>query len=157
MIFFFNLQKLEQATKLDPDYMVEALKKAWQGRTIPKNAWEKHKPIAGVIPGTSWLVNPAGLFADTSTNSVFKSQYIRLAGLRDYLSYKLLKQTYLDLSLYPDLNITALKQNPLLILENNTLKFIHEENNGTLIQTNQRQSTESKRRGLRVQRWRKHS
>lgn len=133
MIFFFNLQKLESATKCNSDYIVAALHKAWLGRTIPKNAWEKHKPIPKVVPGSSFLVNAKSLFEDKTTIATFKAHYIRLAGRRDYLSYKMLKQKYLDLTLYPDLDLAAIKQNPLLIIQNNTLKFIYEENNGTLI------------------------
>lgn len=156
MTFFFDIQKLERATKLDPEYIFEALKKAWQGRTIPKNAWEKHKPIPGIVPGNSFLINPQPLFEDTSTNVIFKAQYIRLAGLRDYFSYKTLKQTHLDLTLYPDLNLLALQQNTLLTIHKNHLKFIYEEQNGTVIQTNQRQSTEIFSRKLRIQRRRKY-
>lgn len=156
-MFWFNLQKLERLTKLDSEYIFEALKKAWQGKTIPKNTWEKYKPLQGIIPGSSYLINPQSLFEDTSTNVVFKAQYIRLAGLRDYLSYKTLRQKHLDLTLYPDLNRQALKQNTLLILENNTLKFIYEEQNGTIIQANKRQSSEIFSRKLRIQRRRKFS
>lgn len=133
MIFFFDLQKLEYVTKNDSMYLVTALHKAWLGKTIPKNIKEKFKPIPKIIIGNSFLLNPKGLFEDKTTDVAFKAQYIRLAGRRDYLSYKLLKQIYLDLTLYPDLNIATIKHNPLLIIENTHLKFIYEENNGTLI------------------------
>lgn len=133
MIFFFNLQKLESITKSDPEYLVAALHKAWLGRTLPKNIWEKHKPIPGIVPGSSFLINAKSLFETKNLLATFKAQYIRLAGRRDYISYKLLKQKYLDLTLYPDLDIASLKQNPLLIIQNNALKFQYEENNGTLI------------------------
>ena len=133
MIFFFNVEKLEQATKYDPVYIVTALHKAWLGRTIPKNARETYKPIPGIVPGHSFLVNAKTLFEDTTTDVAFKAQYIRLAGRRDYLSYKTLNQKYLDLTLYPDLNTATIKHNPLLIVEKTHLKFIYEETNGTII------------------------
>ncbi len=136
MIFFFNLSILESKTNLNPEYLVEALKKAWQGRTLPKNIKEKYKPIPQVIPGTSFLVNPRAVFLDRTTQIVHKAQYIRLAGRRDYLMYKLKQQTFLDLTLYPDLNLEIITHNPLLKLAKNNLYFKYEENNGTLIQTN---------------------
>jgi hypothetical protein len=152
MIFFFNIEKLEAKTNNDPEYLVEVLHKAWLGRTIPKNAREKYKPIPTVVPGPSFLLNPQELFLDRTTQIVHKAHYIRLAARRDYLLYKLQQQKYLDLILYPDLNTGIIKQNPLLIISNNKLLFKYEENNGTLIQTNQRQSTKSIGRILRVQR-----
>lgn len=133
MIFFFNLQKLESITKMDSMYLVTALHKAWLGRTIPKNIKEKYKPIPELIPGNSFLINAKQLFEDNNTDVAFKAQYIRLAGRRDYLLYKILKQKYLDLTLYPDLNTATIKHNPLLIIENTHLKFIYEETNGTII------------------------
>jgi hypothetical protein len=83
MIFFFNLSILESKTNLNPEYLVEALKKAWQGRTLPKNIKEKYKPIPQVIPGTSFLVNPRAVFLDRTTKIVHKAQYIRLAVLME--------------------------------------------------------------------------
>jgi len=136
MIFFFNLQVLEQTTNLDSQYLFEALKKAWQGRTIPKNIREKYKPIPDVTPGSSFLLNAKSLFLDKTTRVVDKAQYIRLAGRRNYIMYKLQQHKYLDLTLYPDLNTGIIKHNPLLIIDNNKLRFIYEENNGTLIQAN---------------------
>jgi hypothetical protein len=133
MIFFFNLNKLESSTRNDPEYLVVALYKCFLGIRIPKNAREKYKPILGLEAGSSYLLNPKLLFEDKITDAVFKAQYIRLAGRRDYLSYKTIKQKHLDLTLYPDLNIATLKHNPLLIIENTHLKFIYEETNGTLI------------------------
>jgi len=133
MIFFFDLQKLEHVTKCDPMYLVTALHKAWLGKTIPKNIKENFKPIPKVITGNSFLINAKQLFEDTTTDVVFKAQYIRLAGRRDYLSYKTLNQKYLDLTLYPDLNTATIKHNPLLIIEKTHLKFIYEETNGTII------------------------
>jgi hypothetical protein len=133
MIFFFNLQKLEQATNLNDVYLVTALYKAFKGQQIPKNAKEKYKPIAGIVPGDSYLLNAPLLFEDKTTDVVFKAQYIRLAGRRNYLAYKVLREKHLDLTLYPDLNIATIKHNPLLIIENKHLKFVYEETNGTLI------------------------
>lgn len=133
MIFFFNVEKLEHATKCDPVYIVTALYKAWLGRTIPKNARESYKPIPEIVPGHSFLINAKLLFEDNTTDVAFKAQYIRLAGRRDYLSYKTLNQKYLDLTLYPDLNTATIKHNPLLIVEKTHLKFIYEETNGTFI------------------------
>lgn len=132
MIFFFNLKKLETVTKNDPEYLVVALNKCFLGIQIPKNSREKHKPIAGLNAGTSFLLNAKPLF-DSKIDVAFKAQYIRLAGRRDYFSYKTIKQKHLDLTLYPDLNIATIKHNPLLTITNKQIQFIYEETNGTLI------------------------
>jgi hypothetical protein len=127
MTLFFNLKTLEQDTKGSSEYLVEALYKFYRGITIPKNVHEKYKPLPRLKTGSSFLLQPESFFKDTGTDSVYKAQYIRLAGLRNYGLYKTYGIKSLDLTLYPDINITNIKSNPLLIIANKQIKFIHEE------------------------------
>lgn len=127
MTLFFNLTTLENETCNDPAYLVIALQKFYNGQKFPKNIKEQYKPIKALKAGTSFLLNPNSLFDDKSTDILFKAQYIRLAGRRDYQMYKQYKIASLDLSMYPDINSAAVRNNPLLKIANNQLYFIYEE------------------------------
>ena len=131
-ILFFDLRILETETKGNSEYLVIALEKFYNGITIPKNSKEKYKPIKKLKPGSSFLLNPKLFFDDKSTDIVYKAQYIKLAGRRNYLFYKSYGIKYLDLSLYPDINLGLIKSNPLLTITDKQIKFKYEETyNGT--------------------------
>lgn len=127
MTLFFNLQVLEEDTKCDPNYMVKALYDFHKGITIPKNSKQQYKPLKRLTIGKSFILNPESFFNDKSVDSVYKSQYIRLAGRRDFNLYKQYGIKSLDLTLYPDLDLTAIKSNPLLTIANKQITFKHEE------------------------------
>lgn len=127
MVMFFNLNTLEEETLCDPIYLVTALHKFYKGQRLPKNIREVHKPIAKLKAGFSFLLNPTDLFNDKSTDPIYKAQYIRLAGRRDYQLYKQYGIKYLDITLYPDLDIDAVRYNPLLNITNKQINFIYEE------------------------------
>lgn len=121
MTLFFDIFTLEKASKNDPKSML-ALLKQWMYKDNPYA-----KPIKVSLSGKSFLLNPKPLLYDAVTDPIYKSQYIKLAGRRDYANYKLFKNTYLDLSLYPDINMAAIKHNPLLKIANNKIYFKFEE------------------------------
>lgn len=123
---FFDINILERDTKCDPVYLVVALHKFYKGITLPKNARERYKPLKNLKPGPSFLINPESLFLDKSVDNIYKSQYIRLAARRNYLHYKVFKDSTLDLNMYPDINIPAIQSNPLLSIAQNKLKFKYE-------------------------------
>jgi hypothetical protein len=114
-VFIFNFSKLEKLAKGDAIKIVEILEDYYKGFDY------------NLSGGSSYLVRPAQLFFDPSTDILFKSQYIQLAARRSYQHYKDLGYKYLDLSYYPDLNIEAIKYNPLLTIENNKIYFKYEE------------------------------
>jgi len=132
MAFLFDLYKLEQHTNCDPEKLVQVLRLFWNKKTIPKSNREKIKPVTG-LRGTSYLLNPGDLFGDKTTDIGFKAQYIRLAGRRDYYQYKYYNIRYLDLSYYTDINLAAIKPNPILTVNNSKIYFKYEEvlNHGT--------------------------
>lgn len=126
-MIFFNLQTLEDDTLCNSEYMVIALHKFFKGIYYPKNSREKYKPLPNLTAGTSYLLNPADFFNDKSTDNIYKAQYIRLAGRRDYSLYKAYNIKTLDLNMYPDLNLQVIRSNPLLTIANKQLKFKYEE------------------------------
>lgn len=127
MTLLFNLNVLEQETQCDPEKLVKILELHFKKKTIPKNRYSKTKPLANLV-GNSFLLNAASLFNDKTTDVAYKAQYIRLAGRRDYYQYKYYNITYLDLSYYSDINLNALKNNPLLTITENKIYFKYEEN-----------------------------
>lgn len=127
MTLFFNLRVLEEDTGCDPVYLVIALQKFYKGITIPKYSREQYKPLKRLSAGSSFILNPEPFFNDKSVDSVYKAQYIRLAGRRDFNLYKQYGIKSLDLTLYPDLDLKNLKSNPLLTIANKQIQFKHEE------------------------------
>lgn len=126
MTLFFNLQTLEAKTKNNPKLLVDTLQLHFLNKTLPKNARTQAKPLLN-ISGNSFLLNAAPLFADKITDIIYKAQYVKLAGRRDYLLYKLYGDKTLDLSYFLDINIDYIKHNPLLTITNNKIKFKFEE------------------------------
>ena len=114
-VFLFNFSKLEKLANGNTIKIVEILEDYYKGFNYNLTA------------GSSYLVKPAKLFFDTSVDILFKSQYIQLAARRSYQQYKDLGYKHLDLTYYPDLNIEAIKYNPLLTIKNNKIYFKYEE------------------------------
>lgn len=125
MALYFNLNLLETESLCDPKKLVELLRLHYSKKTIPKNH-RSRKPLLN-LAGTSFLLNPAPLFSDKSTDVIFKAQYIRLAGRRDYANFKHYGTKYLDLSFFADINLDTLKYNPLLTIKENKIYFKYEE------------------------------
>lgn len=133
MILFYNIDLLEKETKGDPYYMVVALQRWFNKDLVPKNAKEKYKPLSKSLHGSSFLSKPEPFFDDTTTDIIWRIQYLKVAAKRDYTLYKLYRLTNLDRTFVPDLNINAIQANPLLIITNKNIYFKYEENNGTFI------------------------
>jgi hypothetical protein len=127
MILFFNLSVLEAETLGNPKQMVEKLRLFYTKKQMPKNSYSKVKPVRNLI-GNSYLINPDGFFADNITDIIYKSQYIQLAGRRDYSLYKLFNVKYLDLSYFKDIDLDNIKTNPLITITQNKIYFKYEEN-----------------------------
>lgn len=134
-MLFFDINKLEELSCNDPKLLLSILLKHWD-----KNASVSRKINALFerisLTGNSYLLNPKDLFNDQRTDDLFKTQYIKLAGRRDYGLYKLYKYAGLQTSFYPDLIYDSIKHNPLLVIKQNEILFTHEERyktNGTRI------------------------
>ena len=123
MILFYNIDLLEKETKGDPHYMVVALQRWFNKDLVPKNAKEKYKPLSKSLHGSSFLSKPEPFFEDTTTDIIWRIQYLKVAAKRDYTLYKLYRLTNLDRTFVPDLNINAIQANPLLIITNKNIYF----------------------------------
>lgn len=123
-MLFFDVLALEAHTQCDPKLMLEKLFLHYTKKLIPKTHLSA-KPLPNLI-GNSFLVNPQDLFDDKTTDIIYKSQYIQLAGRRDYSLYKYYKYTYLDLSYFQDIDITKISHNPLLTIADNKIHFKYE-------------------------------
>ena len=123
MALFFNLDLLETETNCDPKLMLSMLERHFGKKLIPKNYREQNS--FKNLSGHSFLLNVQPLFQETC-DIAHKAQYIRLAGRRDYSLYKLYRVVYLDLSYFKDIDLDAIKHNPLLTITDNKIYFKHE-------------------------------
>lgn len=120
MTLFFDWKNLDKESKGSPAELVKLLKDFRSTKILKPGLRNKLK-------GSSFLLQPSSLLGDKTTDILYIYQYILLAAKRDYLLYKLYGLKSLPLSHYPDINIDSIKHNPLLLINNNELKFKHEE------------------------------
>lgn len=125
MALFFNLQTLETQSLNDANKFMAMLEYHYSKRLPSK--YSKYLPSKIPLNGTSYLLNPLALFNDKSTDILYKLQYIKLAGRRDYSLYKLYKYKALQLSYYPDIIYDTIKHNPLLTITQTEITFKYEE------------------------------
>lgn len=140
MALLFNLQYLESICNGTISF-IDALRYYHAKIMVvpPQGVSKKFRRAS--MNGNSFILNPTNLFNDRSTDPSYIVQYIKLAARRDYAMYKLYNITYLDLTLYPDIDRSKISHNPLLKIAGNKLYFKYEEIYGNRIQQNQRQST----------------
>lgn len=114
-MLFFDLTKVEKEAKYEPRNIFKVLKD------------HSDRPNKSLM-GQSYLINPYDLIV-SKQDILYKLQYLRLAARRDYALYKHYMYKALDLSYYPEVDKSLIIPNPLLILNNNTIKFIFDEQN----------------------------
>ena len=125
MTLFFSLEKLTKLAAGDSIKFLQLLESA-----------------APSLRGNSFILNPKPLFNLPNLDTNYLVQYVKLAGRRDYFLYKTLGIITLDTSYFPELNISAIKTNPLLTINNKQINFKYEEiYNGSKIWRNKRQSS----------------
>lgn len=126
-MLFFNLNLLESKTSNDIE-VYQAIYNLYRNKTIKKNIKDKVLILQGLGKGNSFLLNPKPLLETKPLNFIQISQYIKLAGRRSYIMLREYNIRYLDLSYYPDINLSAIKTNKLLKIEKNKIHFKYEEN-----------------------------
>lgn len=124
MTVFFNLQTLEAQSCNDSNKFMAMLEYHYSKKLPSK--YSKYKPSKVSLSGNSYLLNPVDLFNDKSTDILYKLQYVKLAGRREYSLYKLYKSKSLQLSYYPDIIYDAIKHNPLLEITQSEILFKYE-------------------------------
>lgn len=124
MTIFFDLTKLEEQSCNASDKFMSMLEFHYSKQ--PPSKYSKLKPSKVSLHGSSFLINPLALFQDRSTDILFKLQYVKLAARRDYNLYKQYGYKSLQTSFFPDLNIKAIRHNPLLTITPTEIQFKHE-------------------------------
>lgn len=125
LALFFNINVLDELAGNDP-YKFFALLEYHHNGGIAKSKYSKYKPASKSLAGHSFILNPDRLFSDKNTDILFKLQYVKLAARRDFALYKFHGYKGIQLSYYPDINIEAAKQNPLLIVTKTEINFKYE-------------------------------
>lgn len=126
MALFFNLKTLEEQSCNDYNKFISMLYYHWN-KAAPLTKSNKSDRSKVPLNGYSYLLNPSDLFKDNTTDIIFKVQYIKLAGMRDYTLYKYYKYTGLQKSFFPDLAEDNIKHNPLLIIKPTEILFKYEQ------------------------------
>lgn len=126
MALFFNLKILEEQSCNETDKFLNMLYYHWD-KSAPLTRYNKIFRSRVPLTGTSYLLNPLGFFEDKNTDVLFKVQYIKLAGRRDWNLYKQYGFKSLDTSFFPDLIYDSIKHNPLLEITPKEIKFKLEE------------------------------
>jgi len=133
MTLFFNLDNLDREAGDNFKRYVWLLHQHYYRKLPSKRDPFKREKLS--LAGTSFILNPAELFKETSIDTAYLVQYIRLAGRRDYLMYKEYGIASLPLSYFPDLELRNITHNPLLKITEDDLFFKYERNkNGNRIQ-----------------------
>jgi len=123
----FNLDKLEALSKGDAKLLQLILDHFFKkGRQSAYHKYTRYNRAE--LYGKSFLVNPKPLLEDKLTDPGYVAQYIRLAARRSYLLYKVYNVSYLDLSSFPEVDISQISHNPLLKIAHNKVYFKYEEN-----------------------------
>lgn len=126
MTLFFDLNKLEKEANEDTRKFI-AILDAFYYKKLPsrrRGALYVKKLNMG---GFSFLLNPDPLFKLKNVDIAYIVQYIKLAARRDYNLYKYYGVKSLPLSYFPDINMMAIRTNPLLTITNTEIFFKYEE------------------------------
>lgn len=126
MALFFDLKTLEAQSCNDPTLFISMLYFHWN-KAAPLTKRNKYERSKVSLAGYSYLLNPYDFFKDNITDIIFKVQYIKLAGMRDYTLYKYYKYSGLQRSFFPDLAADNIKHNPLLIIQPTEILFKYEQ------------------------------
>jgi len=124
MTIFFDLTKLEEQSCNASDKFMSMLEFHYSKQLPTK--YRRLQPSKVSLHGNSFLINPLDLFKDKSTDILFKLQYVKLAARRDYNLYKQYGYKSLQTSFFPDLNIGAIRHNPLLTITPTEVQFKYE-------------------------------
>lgn len=124
MTLFFNLDTLEKTARTSVEFI--SLLSHHYYKKLPKRR-EPRKAVS--LKGESFILNPEPLFK-TKVDTGYVVQYIKLAAKRDYGLYKHYGTKSLLLSYYPDINLEAIKTNPLLEITDSEIHFLFEKQQG---------------------------
>lgn len=108
MTTFYSLPKLLKLSEGKVDKIISLL--------------ENYKDNKNKLLGNSYLLSLDKLL-DARASNFHKAEYVYFASFRVYADYTLLGIDYLDLSYIPDIDVTRIRGNTLISIENNQIKF----------------------------------
>lgn len=126
MALFFNINTLEEQSCNDTKKFLSMLYYHYN-KAEPLTRYNMNLRSKVSLAGSSYLLNPQDFFYDRTTDEIFRVQYIKLAGRRDYNLYKQYKFKGLELSYFPDIAMDSIKYNPLLEITKTQILFKYEE------------------------------
>lgn len=124
MTFFFNLENLEKESCNNSTTFMNILDTIFYKKLPSKR--KGIKPIKLNMHGSSFILNLEPLLKLSTIDISHIVQYVKLCGKRDYSMYKMFGVKTLDLSYYPDINLKAIKSNPLLQITKSEIHFKYE-------------------------------
>ncbi len=126
MTLFFNLDNLEKESCNDPVKFIKIFEIFLYKKLPTRTASIPRLKLN--LNGTSYLLNPTALTeAKKTVDIAYIVQYIKLAARRDYGLYKHHGIKSLQISYFPDLNMQAIRTNPLLKITQTEIFFLYEE------------------------------
>lgn len=126
MALFFDLHKLQEQSSNDSKKFLWMLYYHWN-KAAPLTKYNQGLRSKVSLVGHSFLLNPEDFFKNQNIDDIFRVQYIKLAGRRDYNLYKQYRYCRLQTSYFPDLAIDNIKHNPLLTITKTEVHFKYEE------------------------------
>lgn len=125
MTFFFNLKNVEQEAEGSSSRFLDIIDTVYY-KKLPSHR-KGVKRVKLDMRGNSFILNlEPVLKLRKNIEIAYIVQYIKLCGMRDYNLYKLYGNKSLLLSYYPDIDIQAIKHNPLLQITQSEIHFKYE-------------------------------
>jgi len=122
MTFFFNLENLEKESCNNPRDFIRILDTTFYKKLPSKR--KGIKPIKLDMRGKSFILNLEPLLqVSKHIDCAYVVQYVKLCARRDYSMYKAYGIKSLNLSYFPDINMDAIKNNPLLQITQTEINF----------------------------------
>lgn len=126
MALFFNIHTLEEQSCNDPKLFISMLYYHYN-KAAPLTKHNRSLRSKVSLTGSSFLLNPSDFFKDQTTDILFRVQYLKLAGRRDFMLFKMHGYKKLNTTYYPDLIYDSIKYNPLLDITPSEISFKYEE------------------------------
>jgi hypothetical protein len=125
MTFFFNLENLEKESCDNATRFISILDMLYN-RKLPSKR-KGLKPIKLDMRGKSFILNLKPILdLKKQIDPIYIVQYVKLCSLRDYTLYKIYGMKSVQLSYYPDINLEAIKTNPLITITKSEIKLNYE-------------------------------
>lgn len=112
----FNLRRVLQANKSPKELLKTLYDLAYTKNASNKTLSFSKGPLSSYMTGLGKLIGAPASAED-------KYEYFVLAGTRNLADYNLLGITYLDLELWPDIDVVKLQKNRLLKIEGSKVYF----------------------------------